>query len=57
METSGVVLCDALLVFFFAGERLGARIWVKLFGVAMQPFEFVKISYKIQKIVKERTVL
>ncbi|MDD6034600.1 MAG: FtsW/RodA/SpoVE family cell cycle protein [Lachnospiraceae bacterium] len=34
-----------LLVFFFAGERLGARIWVKLFGVAMQPFEFVKISY------------
>jgi len=34
-----------LAVFFFAGERLGARIWVKLFGVAMQPFEFVKIAY------------
>ncbi|MBR6537766.1 MAG: FtsW/RodA/SpoVE family cell cycle protein [Lachnospiraceae bacterium] len=34
-----------LLVFFFAGERLGARIWVKLFGVAMQPFEFVKILF------------
>ncbi len=33
------------LVFFFAGERLGARIWVKLFGVAMQPFEFVKILF------------
>lgn len=32
-------------VFFFAGERLGARIWVKLFGVAMQPFEFVKILF------------
>ncbi len=34
-----------LAVFFFAGERLGARIWVKLFGVAMQPFEFVKILF------------
>lgn len=34
-----------LLVFFFAGERLGARIWVKLFGVAMQPFEFVKVLF------------
>ncbi len=34
-----------LSVFFFAGERLGARIWVKLFGVAMQPFEFVKILF------------
>ncbi len=34
-----------LTVFFFAGERLGARIWVKLFGVAMQPFEFVKILF------------
>ncbi len=34
-----------LMVFFFAGERLGARIWVKLFGVAMQPFEFVKILF------------
>lgn len=34
-----------LLVFFFAGERLGARIWIKLFGVAMQPFEFVKILF------------
>ena len=34
-----------LLVFFFAGERLGARIWVKLFGVALQPFEFVKILF------------
>ncbi|MBP3618608.1 MAG: FtsW/RodA/SpoVE family cell cycle protein [Lachnospiraceae bacterium] len=34
-----------LFVFFFAGERLGARIWVKLFGVAMQPFEFVKILF------------
>ncbi len=34
-----------VLVFFFAGERLGARIWVKLFGVAMQPFEFVKILF------------
>lgn len=32
-------------VFFFAGERLGARIWVKVFGVAMQPFEFVKILF------------
>ncbi len=32
-------------VFFFAGERLGARIWVKLFGVSMQPFEFVKILF------------
>lgn len=34
-----------LLVFLFAGERLGARIWVKLFGVAMQPFEFVKLLF------------
>ena len=34
-----------LAVFFFAGERLGARIWVKLFGVAMQPFEFVKVLF------------
>lgn len=34
-----------LFVFFFAGERLGARIWVKIFGVAMQPFEFVKLLY------------
>lgn len=39
----GIVIL--LLVFFFAGERLGARIWVKIFGVAMQPFEFVKISF------------
>lgn len=34
-----------LLVFLFAGERLGARIWIKVFGVPMQPFEFVKISF------------
>lgn len=34
-----------LAVFFLAGERLGARIWVKLFGVSMQPFEFVKILF------------
>lgn len=34
-----------LFVFLFAGERLGARIWVKLFGVAMQPFEFVKLLF------------
>ena len=44
-----VYLCGGililLLVFFFAGERLGARIWVKLFGVSMQPFEFVKILF------------
>lgn len=39
----GIVIL--LGVFFFAGERLGARIWVKLFGVAMQPFEFVKILF------------
>lgn len=32
-------------VFVFAGERLGARIWIKIFGVAMQPFEFVKITF------------
>lgn len=41
----GIGIVVLLLVFFFAGERLGARIWVKLFGVAMQPFEFVKISF------------
>lgn len=41
--SGGIVIL--LLVFFFAGERLGARIWVKLFGVAMQPFEFVKILF------------
>lgn len=41
----GVGIGVLLLVFFFAGERLGARIWVKLFGVAMQPFEFVKILF------------
>ncbi|MGN1085013.1 MAG: FtsW/RodA/SpoVE family cell cycle protein, partial [Lachnospiraceae bacterium] len=41
----GLGIAVLLLVFFFAGERLGARIWVKLFGVAMQPFEFVKISF------------
>lgn len=41
--TGGIAIL--LLVFFFAGERLGARIWVKLFGVAMQPFEFVKILF------------
>lgn len=34
-----------LLVFLFAGERLGARIWVKILGVPMQPFEFVKLSF------------
>lgn len=39
----GIVIL--LLVFLFAGERLGARIWVKIFGVAMQPFEFVKITF------------
>lgn len=41
----GIGIAVLLLVFFFAGERLGARIWVKMFGVAMQPFEFVKISF------------
>lgn len=41
----GIGIAVLLLVFFFAGERLGARIWVKLFGVAMQPFEFVKILF------------
>lgn len=41
--TGGIAIL--LGVFFFAGERLGARIWVKLFGVAMQPFEFVKILF------------
>lgn len=34
-----------LLVFLLAKERLGAKIWVKFFGVSMQPFEFVKISF------------
>lgn len=42
-QAIGIVVL--LLVFFFAGERLGARIWVKIFGVAMQPFEFVKVLY------------
>lgn len=41
----GLGIVVLILVFFFAGERLGARIWVKLFGVAMQPFEFVKILF------------
>lgn len=41
----GLGIAVLLFVFFFAGERLGARIWVKFFGVAMQPFEFVKILF------------
>ncbi|MCH5273792.1 MAG: FtsW/RodA/SpoVE family cell cycle protein [Lachnospiraceae bacterium] len=41
----GIGIAVLLAVFFFAGERLGARIWVKIFGIAMQPFEFVKVSF------------
>ena len=41
----GLGITVLLLVFFFAGERLGARIWVKMFGIAMQPFEFVKLLF------------
>lgn len=41
----GIGLLILRAVFAFAGERLGARIWIKIFGVSMQPFEFVKISF------------
>ena len=51
----GIGIVVLLLVFFFAGERLGARIWVKLFGVAMQPGA-VPVRHRNRRIFRNRAV-